>query len=163
MMEGFPTLALCALAALTLGCGEKDVLDSAPEDSATDDSGSTDDSGATDDSSAADDSGEEALSFATDVAPIISNSCSPCHTSSASGGLDMSANNAYGNLVNGTANSGLTLVTPNDPANSYMWRKLEGTQSEAGGGGDQMPKGNAPLPQDAMGTIDQWIRTGANP
>jgi hypothetical protein len=48
-------------------------------------------------------------------------------------------------------------VAPNDPDNSYLIQKLEGTASS----GAQMPLGGPALPQTTIDIIRQWITDGA--
>jgi hypothetical protein len=52
-------------------------------------------------------------------------------------------------------------VSPGNPKKSYLLHKLRGTQSGAGGNGQQMPLGGSPLPPDAIDKISQWIGAGA--
>jgi hypothetical protein len=62
-------------------------------------------------------------------------------------------------LVNvpSSENNAVMRVAPNDPNNSYLIQKLEGTASV----GAQMPLNGAPLPQATIDVIRQWITDGA--
>jgi hypothetical protein len=73
-----------------------------------------------------------------------------------SASLNLEANNSYMMLVGvaSSQNSGIQRVAPNDPDNSYLIQKLEGTA------GTQMPP-NDPLDQADINTIRQWISAGA--
>ena len=66
---------------------------------------------------------------------------------------------SYAMLVNvpSSQNNTILRVAPNDPDNSYLVQKLEGTA----GTGAQMPLGGAPLPQAQIDVIRQWITDGA--
>ncbi len=104
--------------------------------------------------------------FAAEFSAIQSNvfdvncATSGCHQGSgAPQGLRLDAVNSYGLLV-GVASSevpSLLRVAPNDPDNSYLVQKLEGTAAVGG----QMPLGGAPLPQATIDVIRQWVSDGA--
>lgn len=66
---------------------------------------------------------------------------------------------AYAQSVNRAAvqNPSLLRVSPNDPANSYLYRKLTG----AGITGDRMPQGMPPLDETKLKLVRDWIRRGA--
>ncbi len=90
--------------------------------------------------------------------------CSGCHsgggtTLPTSQDLTTSAH-SYAALVNvaSTEVSTILKVKPNDPTNSYLIQKLEGT---AGIVGSQMPKGGPPLSQATIDQIKSWISAGA--
>jgi hypothetical protein len=66
---------------------------------------------------------------------------------------------AFGNIV-GVASvemPSLQRVTPGDPANSYLYRKLTG----AGITGDRMPQALPPLSDAELRLVRDWIRRGA--
>ncbi len=54
-------------------------------------------------------------------------------------------------------------VTPNQPDNSYLVHKVQGTHLAAGGSGSQMPEGQPPLSQSDIDLIRAWIQAGALP
>lgn len=102
-----------------------------------------------------------------DIQPIWNEHCSVdgCHTP----GLflpDLSSGSAYDNIVDVASTSSLPFITPGDPQMSYLWHKLNNTQSSVGGGGIQMP---SPRPGMAatvvtplqLETIETWINDGA--
>lgn len=109
-------------------------------------------------------SGEAGLSFATDVYPIISDSCS-CHVGQSAGMLAMpDAPTAYGNLVDMPAvQAPLDLIEPGAPDESYLWAKVNGTQDDVGGSGQAMPLMQMELSAADLGVIEQWIVDGALP
>jgi mono/diheme cytochrome c family protein len=87
--------------------------------------------------------------FAAAVQPIFSANCalSGCHAgSSPAQGMNLSQGQAYANIVN---------------VSSYLVHKIQGTQSNVGGSGGQMPLGRNPLSQAQIDTIRQWIADGA--
>jgi len=52
----------------------------------------------------------------------------------------------------------LNRVQPNDADDSYLIRKLEGGPGIAGG---RMPLGRAPLSNEEISAVRQWINNGA--
>jgi len=107
--------------------------------------------------------------FAKDIQKkIFDSTCATtfCHgTGAASGGLDLSDGAAYANLVGVLATNeaakaaNLQRVLPNDPDDSFLLLKLEGTL--AAGQGVPMPLVGGPLPASAIDTIRRWIAAGA--
>jgi hypothetical protein len=76
------------------------------------------------------------------------------------GSQNLTAGHTFSNIV-GIASleqPGLMRVKPNDPDNSYLIHKVEGT---AGITGAQMPFGGPPLSQDTIDQIRSWIASGA--
>ncbi|RMG97729.1 MAG: hypothetical protein D6705_08100 [Deltaproteobacteria bacterium] len=62
----------------------------------------------------------------------------------------------------------MMLVAPSDVDGSYLWHKVNGTQTSVGGGGGAMPADGmgmslADLDPDAVDTIRAWIECGAPP
>ncbi|HLU66860.1 MAG TPA: hypothetical protein VKZ63_11315 [Kofleriaceae bacterium] len=102
------------------------------------------------------------VSFAADVQPIFTASCTGavCHDGVGSAaGLNLTEGNAYGNLVGVTATScDRARVAPGDLEASYVVAKLTGVGMCSG---SRMPRGSAPLPDDQLETIFAWICTGA--
>ena len=116
------------------------------------------------------DSGEETsagtTSYARDVDPIVTRSCatSGCHDAEAEEGLDLRSAVALASLVDVPAEQApLDRVEPGDPAASYFWHKLNGTQSSVGGRGDTMPKDAPPLSAEELALIEAWISEGTLP
>lgn len=102
------------------------------------------------------------VSFARDIQPILNANCVACHQGATGpGGLSLEPGSAYKNLVNvRSTESPLMRVAPGAPDKSYLLNKLLGTQTQVGGSGAQMPFG-APLPQNQINLIQQWISQGA--
>ncbi len=74
-------------------------------------------------------------------------------------GLQLNAGQAYASIV-GVASvemPSLMRVTPNDPANSYLYRKVTGS----GITGVRMPQTGTPLSDAQLKLIRDWIRRGA--
>jgi hypothetical protein len=87
--------------------------------------------------------------------------CSPCHSgASAPEGLMLDAAHSYSLLVGVPSQEVPTLdrVKPGDPTNSYLIIKLT---NGPGIVGQQMPRGEPPLPQATIDVIEQWITNGA--
>src|SRR5207249_2378428 len=112
----------------------------------------------------------DGVTFAKDIQKkIFDSTCATafCHgTGAASGGLDLSDGAAYANLVGVLATNeaakaaNLQRVLPNDPADSFLLLKLEGTL--AAGQGVPMPLVGGLLPASAIDTIRRWIAAGAS-
>ena len=102
------------------------------------------------------------ISFAAEVQPLLS-TCAGCHQGEApDGALDLSGG-LYATLVDQpSGQSDLLLVEPGDSRYSYVWHKLNGTQSVAGGAGTRMPLG-APLSDAEIDLVALWIDAGAAP
>lgn len=98
------------------------------------------------------------VSFADDVQPIFDLHCTGCHGAGGFAGLDLRAESSFASLVNVTATEiDLPRVDPGDPTNSWLYRKLTGTQTV----GDPMPLGAFPLPAATVAVVQQWILEGA--
>ena len=71
----------------------------------------------------------------------------------------LSAGRAYASTVNVSSVEmpALMRVKPDDPANSYLYRKITG----AGITGDRMPQGLPPLSDAQIKLVRDWIRRGA--
>jgi hypothetical protein len=74
-------------------------------------------------------------------------------------GQILTAGRAYANTVGvpSTQMPSLLRVAPNDPANSYLYRKITG----AGITGDRMPQGGPYLTDAQTKLVRDWIRRGA--
>jgi hypothetical protein len=91
---------------------------------------------------------------------ILSRKCAVpgCHTgNSPTGDLNMTAGQAYGNLVNVNSNYGPPRIAPNDPDNSVLYQKVLGNNQF----GSRMPLGGNSLSPDELKLILDWINTGA--
>ncbi|MCW1382752.1 hypothetical protein OLX02_07935 [Novosphingobium sp. KCTC 2891] len=104
--------------------------------------------------------------FAGQIAPLLESNCAVCHlTGSEAGGMALVADQAIGFLVDQPSQEvpGLKRVAPGDPDNSYLVMKLEGTHTDHGGIGAQMPFGGSPLSKEQIALVRQWIKEGAKP
>ncbi|NIR48983.1 cytochrome c [candidate division KSB1 bacterium] len=94
---------------------------------------------------------------------IFSTTCAVpgCHVPGGAGPMPLrNVNESFQNLV-GVASvqiPALIRVQPNDADNSYLIRKLEGGPGIAG---RRMPLGRAPLSNEEISAIRQWINNGA--
>ncbi|MEL7265310.1 MAG: c-type cytochrome domain-containing protein, partial [Planctomycetota bacterium] len=97
--------------------------------------------------------GNETVSFAKDVAPLLLKNCNGCHIDAmrASGGLRM---DTFAQLLRGGDSGGL--ITPGNGDGSLLVQRMRGE------GGDRMPGGGRPpLPDDEIKLISTWITEGA--
>jgi hypothetical protein len=116
------------------------------------------------------------LSYATHIAPIIANKCSPCHTTQAAAGLNYTYDNLVTNsAVTNAATKGCTLllapprrVIPGDPDHSLLYIKLAEDEHQLASGhncGGPMPNPTSGkiLLTVELDTIHNWIKGGALP
>lgn len=148
-----------------------DTVGSTTDDSTTgtagDDTGTSSSTGAGESSS----STGAAISFASDIWPIIEANCGGgnCHhggNDNDAGGLNLEQANAYANLVDQPASQpdSMDRVEPMDAANSYFFRKIVGDHEDVpGGDGQRMPRGMGaePLAQADIDLVEAWILGGA--
>lgn len=116
--------------------------------------------------SAVDSAATEATLFESKVQPILSQRCVACHlTGTEAGELALVPGKAIGSLVDvpSIEAEGLMRVKSGDPDASYLIMKLEGTHTDNGGTGAQMPFGAPPLSPENITTIRDWIKQGAKP
>jgi mono/diheme cytochrome c family protein len=85
-----------------------------------------------------------APSYANDIQPILNASCSSCHGSRASGGVQL---NSYDNLM------GSNVVTAGDSAGSILWQVVDS---------GIMPQVGKRLSAEQVQKIADWINAGAN-
>lgn len=95
-------------------------------------------------------------------AEVFTPRCSFCHTggsSSLPGALNLTAGQAFSNLVNVASRQSPTSmrVLPGDPAASYLVRKLEGANIA----GSRMPLGGPFLDAETLARVKSWIASGA--
>ena len=138
-----PTLILSCCLLVLVGCG-----DTNPKDTAPGDTSDTQDGG---------------LSHATDIQPIWDASCSGCHTNGGSqGSLVLDDGYAATVGVPSTQVPSMNLVEATSADASYLWHKLQGTQANVAGSGDQMPP-SGPLDANDLSLIEAWINEAAQP
>jgi mono/diheme cytochrome c family protein len=90
--------------------------------------------------------------FSEDVMPILQAKCAACHNAQTHlGGWDASS---YDSVINSGDNG--PAVVPSDPDASLLAQKIQGTQTQGG----IMPPA-APLPDEEIDLILDWIETGA--
>lgn len=103
-------------------------------------------------------------SYAAEIAPLVESRCLACHVGElAGGGLDLSGDARAAVVgVASTQAPEMLLVAPGDALYSYLWHKLNGSQSLAGGSGSSMPQGTF-LADDEIALVAEWIDGGAAP
>ena len=97
----------------------------------------------------------------TDIQDIVDAECTNCHTNGGNNG-SLNLDDVYDDSV-GVASTDvatMSLIEPGDLRNSYIWHKLEGTQSNVGGAGGQMPQGGKLSSSDSE-VFETWILEGA--
>jgi hypothetical protein len=104
-----------------------------------------------------------AVSFLTDVQPILTASCTApqCHISpNPASTLDLAAGVAYGQLVNVPSAQKPTLlrVLPGNPGKSYMYQKITNARGIVG---TPMPNVGPALSAAELAMVNQWISAGA--
>lgn len=106
--------------------------------------------------------GTSAPTFSQVQQQVLTPSCalSGCHSgASPAQGMNLSVGQAYSNIVNvpSTEVPSLDRVEPGEPDNSYLIHKIEGTAQV----GARMPLTGAPLPNEFIQVIRNWISDGA--
>jgi hypothetical protein len=95
------------------------------------------------------------------VQPIFTANCSSqaCHGTAEEQDLRLTSGSSYGALVNVPSTQVVTLmrVLPSVPDSSYLIMKLLGDPPQ----GLRMPRGQNPLSDDDITTIQNWIEDGA--
>ena len=100
------------------------------------------------------------LSYASDIYPLFQQyGCTGGYCHGNSGGLSLQGTGSVKNLVNKSARTGKTLVTPGDLKNSYLYVKLQPNPPK----GSRMPKGGGALKAAELKKVADWILQGANP
>ncbi len=105
----------------------------------------------------------EPVSFKSDIVPLLKTRCAVCHlTGEEAGNMALHPRAAYATLVGvPSVESPLLRIEPKSPDESYLVRKLEGTQIAAGGKGARMPLEGGPLSAEEIARIRNWISAGA--
>lgn len=97
--------------------------------------------------------GKETVSFAKDIAPVLSQSCMGCH-----GTMQPRENfsvNTFETLLKG-GDAGVNILAGN-PAGSLLIKKLKGTAADGG----RMPLNQPPLADAVIAKVEKWIEEGA--
>jgi hypothetical protein len=95
-----------------------------------------------------------------DIQPLWTSKCASCHIGSTSGGLDLTTSSDQINVASDDVGT-MDRIEPGSTSNSYIWHKLNNTQSSVGGAGVQMPKGRSPLSNSELTMVETWILEGA--
>jgi len=95
--------------------------------------------------------GDETVRFALDIAPILQEACTGCHGNRRPR-AELNLTTFQGLWAGGDSGS---TVSPGDPGQSLLLMRLKGE------GGERMPLNREPLPIEAIGQIETWIREGA--
>lgn len=105
------------------------------------------------------------VSFTADIVPLLKSRCVMCHLPGAEqAGLALHPKGGYANLIDvKSTQSPLVRVAPGKPDDSYLYRKLTGTQAQVGGSGERMPFGDATLTAEEIERVRRWIEGGAKP
>jgi hypothetical protein len=106
------------------------------------------------------------VSFATQVEPILVNSCSGCHSPGGAAFVDngipmnLTEGQAYDAIVNqlSVQNASWTIVVPGDSASSLLYLKVSMDTPPVG---VRMPRFTPPLSGTEQGLIRDWIDQGA--
>ena len=105
----------------------------------------------------------DSLSFEADIQPEFDVHCVSCHNPNlAESDLDLMTDPYEALVEQAAVQSDYLLVSPKNPLESYLWHKLNGTQSLAGGAGTRMPLDDA-FQQDLTDLVEDWINDGAKP
>ncbi len=97
------------------------------------------------------------VSWAGDVGALIASRCAGCHGGEApSGELDLATAPLEAIIGVTAVQADMALVECGDHLYSYLWHKVNGSQSIAGGSGTNMPIG-AWLDDDEIALLAEWI------
>ncbi|MDA1055063.1 MAG: hypothetical protein O3C40_31965 [Planctomycetota bacterium] len=98
-------------------------------------------------------SGNETVSFANDIAPVLAANCNGCHVNAqnARGNLNMSS---FAGMLRG--GDGGPVFVPRQPARSLIVQRIKGE-----GGEPRMPMGREPLSAEVIAKFEKWIAEGA--
>ena len=171
------TLRIHLLALLVIGlfafgaCGSDDDGSTDGEDAGTDmgtDSGG--DTGVDTSDDTANDTGSDTVDEEVSTAPtlddvhsqVFSMTCagSTCHIGGSAYPSFEADGNLHSRLMGPSTQTGLNIIEPSSPDDSYLWHKVSGTQTSVGGSGSQMPL-TGDLTSDQMDLIEEWILAGA--
>ena len=98
----------------------------------------------------------------SEVSQLFARECVMCHQPyDAKGELTLHPSGAWKSIVEVSSTQvDMYLVSPGDPSQSYLYRKLTDTHVQVGGSGDAMPF-DASLTGEQLETIRAWIEQGA--
>ena len=92
-----------------------------------------------------------AVDYSSEIQPILTTNCTPCHGGSHGTGLDL---RTYTSLMAGSNNG--AVIVASDHSNSLLWQKVSSSVSTY----KMPPSGNLTAAQIAL--ISTWIDEGAN-
>ena len=92
------------------------------------------------------------ISYSSDIQPIFTTSCAPCHIAAKTAGLSLAT---YAGVMAGGKDG--AVIKPGDPDNSLLVQKIKGTQTI----GVRMPYHRDPLPDAKIQQISDWVTQGA--
>ena len=105
---------------------------------------------------------DPSATFSRVQAEVFTPSCAlaGCHGAVATqAGMNLTQGNAYAQIVSRqSVESTLVRIQPGVPGQSYLFLKITGSPLITG---DRMPQGKAPLPEEKIRLIRDWIRRGA--
>jgi mono/diheme cytochrome c family protein len=105
---------------------------------------------------------QDSVGFNAQVVPILNQHCVMCHLpGAAQAGLNLYPDPWAALVGVASTQSPLKLVEPGSAEKSYLYRKLLGTQQQAGGTGLRMPFQQDPLDAGDLETMRTWIEQGA--
>ena len=177
-------LAMSAMCLALTACGDDEetvtpAADTGASDTSAADSGMADagmDAGGMDDAAPADtteddtsDAGEPGgpaptLTMLHDEVFVPTCGEASCHTmGGAAAGINLDNDGElHDRLLGSSSIRGLPHITPNDPSASYLYLKCSGEHLDvAGGQGSRMPLARAPLTDEQLQMIADWINDGA--
>ena len=103
------------------------------------------------------------LRYEEDIHPILARECALCHTGSEpEGETSFVDEGLHGLLDVESAQADMLLIEAGDSLYSYLFHKLNQSQTLAGGSGTSMPQGRR-LADDDLHLIRDWIDAGAAP
>jgi mono/diheme cytochrome c family protein len=97
--------------------------------------------------------GKETISFAKDIAPVLSQSCTGCHGTNRP--RENFSVNTFESLLKG-GDAGVNIL-PGNPGGSLLIKKLKGTATDGG----RMPLNQPALDDAVIAKIEKWIEEGA--
>lgn len=99
--------------------------------------------------------------WAVDIEPLLLDLCGACHLGEDPEGETAFLDGGYDGVVGVPAEQAdLALVEAGDSLGSYLWHKVNGSHSVAGGSGAGMPPED-PVDDDVLHTLTEWIDAGA--
>ncbi len=92
-----------------------------------------------------------------EIQAIFNANCNGCHIGGESGELSLAAPFTADTVGVPSSQANLNRIEPGDRDASYLFLKITGRHLEAGGSGGRMPLGGAPLAEEEIEAIGQYI------